>query len=76
MSDTGIDFALSVEGDSPSPALSDALHLEEFGSGLVAADFDDDGSTDLFFPQTNGESRLYWGNGGGTFEAASAEAGR
>ena len=44
-----------------------------FGAGLVAADFDRDQAIDLFFIQEEGDNKLYWGNGNGTFDAASSQ---
>jgi len=42
-----------------------------FGGGVVAADLDGDGATDLFFAQEDGSNRLYWGQGNGRFEPAA-----
>ena len=40
-----------------------------WGGGVVAADFDDDGDTDIFFPTDRGMfDQLYRNLGGGRFE--------
>lgn len=41
-------------------------------TGVVAADLDGDGLVDLYFTNTVGANALYWGLGGGAFEAATA----
>jgi len=43
-----------------------------FGAGVVAADLDNDGNIDLFFPQEDGLDDLYWGLGGARFEQAAS----
>ena len=40
-------------------------------AGVVSADLDQDGAVDLYFPQTEGDNALYWGNGDGTFQLAN-----
>lgn len=42
---------------------------EVVATGVAAGDLDGDGAVDLFFTQSLGPSRFFWGNGDGTFVA-------
>jgi len=75
---SGVDFvhatdpAFTADPNDLLSAFSDVLT-----TGVVAADLDGDGPLDLFFTNTVGPSRFYWGNGDGTFvpgESILAEA--
>jgi len=65
---SGVDFEHRAGPPHP-PGVSELLRgvLEVVSAGVVAADPDGDGASDLFFPQITGENALYWGRGDGTF---------
>ncbi len=72
LSGSGVDFQhtsddafLLTEGDFLMPT------AESLSAGVVAADFDQDGSVDLYLPQLVGDGAVYWGRGDGTFEAGA-----
>ena len=50
-------------------------NLGSWGMGACAADFDNDGFTDLFVTNAFGKNRLYKNNGNGTFTDVAARAG-
>ena len=70
---SGVDFvhatdpAFTADPNDLMSAFSDVLT-----TGVVAADLDGDGPIDLFFTNTVGPSRFYWGNGDGTFVAGES----
>ena len=70
---SGVDFVHRLRPvDDNSGWLPDPFS-GAWGGGVVAADLDNDGQVDLFFPQEHGRDELYWGLGGARFEAASAD---
>lgn len=42
--------------------------------GIAVVDFDQDGSSDLFFPQMNGQHEMCWGRGSGYFDCTQLES--
>ena len=51
------------------------LDNQSFGMGVAAADYDNDGYTDIFVTNFGGPNLLYHNNGDGTFSEVSAKAG-
>lgn len=75
-SKTGIDFANTIE----ETATDNVLNYEYFynGGGVAAADFNNDGLTDLYFTANQGPDKLYLNrskDGSLTFEDATKQAG-
>jgi enediyne biosynthesis protein E4 len=51
------------------------LDNRAFGMGVAAADYDNDGFTDLYITNFGGPNLLYHNNGNGTFSEVAAQAG-
>ena len=65
---SGVDFVHQpADPDEIGVTLGISDFLREIGGGVLAADLDDDGATDLLFPEHGGPGALYWGAGDGTF---------
>ncbi len=71
-SDSGIDFVNTL---SPKPTLNILNYLYYYnGAGVAAADFDNDGFTDLYFTSNQEADKLYRNKGQLSFEDITAKA--
>jgi len=68
---SGIGFVHDDEPAVPDGTTQGVLdYMHDVTAGVVAADFDQDGWVDLFFPQPGGPSELHWGVDGRRWERA------
>ncbi len=68
---SGIDFVHATDPAYTSdPGDLMSAFADVVSTGVVAADLDADGLVDLYFTQTVGANRLYWGLGDGLFDPA------
>jgi len=69
---TGIDFANRL---TPTPQFNMFKYMYFYnGAGVGVGDFNDDGSSDLFFSSNQGENKIYLNAGGMTFKDVTKEA--